>query len=240
MALNHGIIIKRNAVEYMSKIMIIEDEELICNELSRILENNNYETIILRDFKNALNKILEVSPDLILLDINIPFINGETLLQNLRKESNIPVIMVTSINSEIDEALSISYGADDYITKPYNPNILLLRIGAVLKRTKTNYNINVNELTYRELKFDLQKGIIKKDNTEIELTKNEMIIFSYLLNHQNKIVTREELMTTLWDNSEYVNENALTVNISRLRNKLKEIGYDNAIDTRKGLGYILL
>ncbi len=224
----------------MSKIMIIEDEELICNELSRILENNNYETIILRDFKNALNKILEVSPDLILLDINIPFINGETLLQNLRKESNIPVIMVTSINSEIDEALSISYGADDYITKPYNPNILLLRIGAVLKRTKTNYNINVNELTYRELKFDLQKGIIKKDNTEIELTKNEMIIFSYLLNHQNKIVTREELMTTLWDNSEYVNENALTVNISRLRNKLKEIGYDNAIDTRKGLGYILL
>ena len=223
----------------MSKIMIVEDEELICNELSKLLENNNYETVILKDFKNALNEILEVSPDLILLDINIPFINGEALLQNLRKESNIPVIMVTSINSETDEALSISYGADDYITKPYNPNILLLRIGAVLKRTKTNYNTNGNDLTYKELKFDSQKGIIKKDDIEIELTKNEMIIFSYLLNHQNKIVTREELMTTLWDNSEYVNENALTVNISRLRNKLKEIGYEDAIDTRKGLGYIL-
>lgn len=219
--------------------MIVEDEELICNELSKLLENNNYETVILKDFKNALNEILEVSPDLILLDINIPFINGEALLQNLRKESNIPVIMVTSINSETDEALSISYGADDYITKPYNPNILLLRIGAVLKRTKTNYNTNGNDLTYKELKFDCQKGIIKKDDIEIELTKNEMIIFSYLLNHQNKIVTREELMTTLWDNSEYVNENALTVNISRLRNKLKEIGYEDAIDTRKGLGYIL-
>ena len=219
--------------------MIVEDEELICNELSKLLENNNYETVILKDFKNALNEILEVSPDLILLDINIPFINGEALLQNLRKESNIPVIMVTSINSETDEALSISYGADDYITKPYNPNILLLRIGAVLKRTKTNYNTNGNDLTYKELKFDSQKGIIKKDDIEIELTKNEMIIFSYLLNHQNKIVTREELMTTLWDNSEYVNENALTVNISRLRNKLKEIGYEDAIDTRKGLGYIL-
>ena len=219
--------------------MIVEDEELICNELSKLLENNNYEAVILKDFKNALNEILEVSPDLILLDINIPFINGEALLQNLRKESNIPVIMVTSINSETDEALSISYGADDYITKPYNPNILLLRIGAVLKRTKINYNTNGNELTYKELKFDSQKGIIKKDDIEIELTKNEMIIFSYLLNHQNKIVTREELMTTLWDNSEYVNENALTVNISRLRNKLKEIGYEDAIDTRKGLGYIL-
>ena len=219
--------------------MIVEDEELICNELSKLLENNNYEAVILKNFKNALNEILEVSPDLILLDINIPFLNGEALLQNLRKESNIPVIMVTSINSETDEALSISYGADDYITKPYNPNILLLRIGAVLKRTKTNYNTNGNDLIYKELKFDSQKGIIKKDDIEIELTKNEMIIFSYLLNHQNKIVTREELMTTLWDNSEYVNENALTVNISRLRNKLKEIGYEDAIDTRKGLGYIL-
>ena len=223
----------------MSKIMIVEDEELICNELSKLLENNNYEAVILKDFKNALNEILEVSPDLILLDINIPFINGEALLQNLRKESNIPVIMVTSINSETDEALSISYGADDYITKPYNPNILLLRIGAVLKRTKTNYNTNGNDLTYKELKFDSQKGIIKKDDIEIELTKNEMIIFSYLLNHQNKIVSRDELITAIWDTADYINENALTVNISRLRNKLKEIGYEDAIDTRKGLGYIL-
>ena len=223
----------------MYKIMIVEDDKPIRNELSKILENNGYEAVILKDFKNALNEILKVSPDLILLDINIPFISGEVLLKNLRKESNIPVIMVTSINKEIDEALSISYGADDYITKPYNPNILLLRIGAVLKRTNTNYNTNVNELTYKELKFDLQKGIIKKHDTEIELTKNEMIIFSYLLNNQNKIVTREELMTTLWDNKEYVNENALTVNVSRLRNKLREIGYKNAIETRKGLGYIL-
>ena len=219
--------------------MIVEDEELICNELSKLLENNNYEAVILKNFKNALNEILEVSPDLILLDINIPFLNGEALLQNLRKESNIPVIMVTSINSETDEALSISYGADDYITKPYNPNILLLRIGAVLKRTKTNYNTTGNELTYKELKFDSQKGIIKKDDIEIELTKNEMIIFSYLLNHQNKIVSRDELITAIWDTADYINENALTVNISRLRNKLKEIGYEDAIDTRKGLGYIL-
>ena len=222
----------------MYKIMIIEDDKNICDELSRLLENHNYQAILLKDFENALHEILEVSPDLILLDINIPYISGEVLLQDLRKESNIPVIMVTSMNSETDEALSISYGADDYITKPYNPNILLLRIGAVLKRTKTNYQNH--ELTYKELKFDSQKGIIKKGEIEIELTKNEMILFAYLLNHQNKIVSREELMTILWDNSEYVNENALTVNMSRLRNKLTEIGYENAIDTRKGLGYILL
>lgn len=219
----------------MKKIMIVEDEDAICNELSELLENNNYKAIILKDFKNALNEILSSSPNLILLDINIPYINGEILLQDLRKSSNIPVIMVTSNNSETDEAISISYGADDYITKPYNPNILLLRIGAVLKRVNNESNI----LTYKDLSINIGKGIIKRDDMEIILTKNEMIIFSYLLNHQNKIVTRDELMTDLWNNEEFINDNALTVNISRLRAKLKNIGYEDAIDTRKGMGYIL-
>lgn len=215
--------------------MVVEDEDVICNELSELLGDNNYQVIILKDFKNALNEILNSSPDLILLDINIPYINGEVLLQDLRKTSNIPVIMVTSRNSEIDEALSISYGADDYITKPYNPNILLLRIGAVLKRTNNESNV----LTYKDLSINVSKGIIKRDDMEIILTKNEMIIFSYLLNHQEKIVTRDELMTDLWNNEEFINDNALTVNISRLRAKLKTIGYEEAIDTRKGMGYIL-
>ena len=223
----------------MNKIMIVEDDESISSELKELLQNSGYEAVVLQDFNNSLNEILRVAPDLLLLDINIPYMNGELLLQSLRKSTNTPVIMVTSKNSETDEALSISYGADDYITKPYNPNILLLRIGAVLKRIKTNYGANSNKLSYRDLLFDIQKGIIKKDSIEIVLTKNEMIIFSYLLSHKNKIVTRDELMTTLWDNTEFVNDNALTVNISRLRNKLKEIGYEDAIDTRKGQGYIL-
>ncbi len=223
----------------MNKIMIVEDDESISSELKELLQNSGYEAVVLQDFNNSLNEILRVAPDLLLLDINIPYMNGELLLQSLRKSTNTPIIMVTSKNSETDEALSISYGADDYITKPYNPNILLLRIGAVLKRIKTNYGANSNKLSYRDLLFDVQKGIIKKDSIEIVLTKNEMIIFSYLLSHKNKIVTRDELMTTLWDNTEFVNDNALTVNISRLRNKLKEIGYEDAIDTRKGQGYIL-
>lgn len=215
--------------------MIIEDEEIICNELADLLEKNNYQACILNDFENALEEILKAKPDLILLDINIPYINGEVLLQNLRKTSNIPVIMVTSRNSETDEALSISYGADDYITKPYNPNILLLRIGAVLKRVSQESNV----LTYKDLIINIGKGMIKKGDLEIILTKNEMIIFNYLLTHQNRIVTREELMTDLWNNEEFINDNALTVNISRLRSKLKSIGYEDAIDTRKGIGYLL-
>lgn len=219
----------------MQKILIIEDDEIICNELSELLQNSGYLPLVLNNFKDAKTEILTLNPDLVLLDINIPYMNGELLLRDLRKNSNIPVIMVTSRNSETDEVLSMSYGADDYITKPYNPNILLLRISAVLKRTTTN-----NEtLSYKELVVNMQKGIIKKDNTEIILTKNEMIIFNYLLNHQNKIVSRDELMTDLWNNNEYINDNALTVNISRLRAKLKDIGYKDVIKTRKGIGYIL-
>ena len=220
----------------MNKIMIVEDDESISSELKELLQNSGYEAVVLQDFNNSLNEILRVAPDLLLLDINIPYMNGELLLQSLRKSTNTPVIMVTSKNSETDEALSISYGADDYITKPYNPNILLLRIGAVLKRTNAKSNV----LSYKDLKINVQKGIIKKEDVEIILTKNEMIIFCFLLNHQNKIVTRDELMTDLWNNDEFINDNALTVNISRLRAKLKSVGYEDVIDTRKGMGYILL
>ena len=171
-----------------------------------------------------------------MLDINIPYLNGEMLLKELRKTSSIPVIMVTSRNTEVDEVLSISYGADDYITKPYNPTILLLRINNIFKRLEQNSDV----ITYKDLIINIKKSIILKDDKEILLTKNEMIIFSYLLANRNRIVTRDELVTDLWNNSEYINDNALTVNISRLRSKLKEIGYEDIIETRKGLGYILL
>ena len=216
--------------------MIIEDDEVTRDELKDLLEKNGYKVYVLNDFKDSLSEVLKRKVDLILLDINIPYINGEELLQKIRRYLDVPIIMVTSRNSDADEVLSITYGADDYITKPYNPNILLLRIGAVLKRTNKNSNI----IKYKDLEINIQKGLIKKDVEEIILTKNEMIIFSYLLNNRNRIVTRDELMTDLWNNDEFINDNTLTVNISRLRAKLKSIGYDNIIDTRKGIGYILL
>jgi len=180
---------------------------------------------------------LKIQPNLILLDINIPSMNGEMLLKNLRKVSSIPVIMVTSRVGEIDEVLSMSYGADDYITKPYNPTILLLRIGAVLKRGEKNI---IDTVLYHDSLIDVKKGIVKKGHEEVILTKNEMIIFLYLYERMGSIVTRDELMTELWNNDEYINDNALTVNISRLRSKLRELGVEDAIETRKGLGYILL
>ena len=220
----------------MKNILIIEDDLSIANELKDLLDNSSYHGLILQDFDNPLDEITQIKPNLILLDINIPKINGELLLQKIRKQYTTPVIMVTSRNNEADEVLSMSYGADDYITKPYNPTILLLRINAIFKRME-NKNDN---LAYHDLKIIPQKGLIQKENTEVLLTKNEMIIFTYLLSKQGNIVTRDELMTDLWNNNEFINDNALTVNISRLRTKLKEIGYENAIETRKGQGYILL
>ena len=219
----------------MAKIKIIEDDLSIANELKDLLENAGYEALITEDFSNILEQVTSDNFDLILLDINLPKINGEVLLQQIRKDTNTPIIMVTSKNSEVDEVLSMSYGADDYITKPYNPTILLLRIGAVLKRSGRS----VEKLSYRELEVIPQKGILEREQAEIILTKNEMIIFLYLLQNIGNIVTRDELMTDLWNNDEYINDNALTVNISRLRSKLKEIGYEDAIETRKGQGYIL-
>lgn len=221
----------------MKKILIIEDDESVRKELEELLSNASYEVLILESYTNMLEDILSMYPDLILLDINIPYMNGETLLKNLRKVSDIPVIMVTSKNTEIDEVLSMSYGADDYITKPYNPTILLLRIGAVLKRGEKNI---ADVILYHDLSIEIKKGIAKKGSEEIILTKNEMIIFLYLYERMGSIVSRDELMTELWNNDEYINDNALTVNISRLRSKLRELGVEDAIETRKGQGYILL
>ena len=220
----------------MQKILIIEDDQSIAKELKELLDTSGYESIILEEVSNVLEKILHTDANLILLDINLPEMNGELLLKEFRKHSNLPVIMVTSRNSETDEVLSMSYGADDYITKPYNPTILLLRIANLLKRASEkgeNYK-------YKDLTISPEKGLLSNGTSEILPTKNEMIIFSYLLLHPNRIVTRDELMTTLWNNNEYINDNALTVNISRLRAKLKEIGHEEAIETRKNQGYILL
>ena len=220
----------------MKKIFIVEYDKSICMELVEILENEGYAASYLTDFEHSKEEILAARADLILMDINIPGINGRNLLKEIRKESDIPVIMVTSRTSEMDEVLSMSYGADDYITKPYNPTILLLRIAAVLKRMEGSQNA----ASYRGAEVNFSKGTIRLGEKEQVLTKNEMIIFQRLLSSKDKIVSRDEIMTDLWDNEEYVNDNALTVNISRLRTKLAELGLPDAIETRKKQGYRLI
>lgn len=219
----------------MKRIFIVEDEISICKELKELLVTEGYEADYIKSFDNTLEDIIAFNPDLVLLDINIPNLNGKLILRGIRKKSDVPVIMLTSKTEESDEVLSMSYGADDYITKPYNPVLLLLRISAVMRRmTPSN-----EKALYRGAEVDFSKGTIEKNGMKIVLTKNEMIIFQQLLNHLNQIVSRDDIMTNLWDNDEFINDNALTVSISRLRAKLAEAGFESTIETRKKLGYIL-
>lgn len=219
----------------MSKILIVEDDRTLCEELSVLLEKAGYTVGKIEVFDNVHLQMKKSDADLILLDINLPGENGEVILQKYRKISDTPIIMLTSSAEDIDEVLSMSSGADDYITKPYNPTILLLRITAVLKRSQKTGQTQM----YNDIQVNLASGSISGNGKEQILTKNEMIIFGLLLDNKGEIVSRDEMMTVLWDNDEYLNDNALSVNISRLRTKLSELGIGDAIETRKKQGYLL-
>lgn len=218
------------------KIIIVEDDIELRNQLKILLEDNGYEALILSDFKNAKEDILKMQGEMILLDIKIPCTNGQLLLKELRKETDIPIIMVTSKDSEVDEVLSMSYGADDYITKPYNPTLLLLHIEAIVKRLSKNPSV----LQYRHVRVNVLKSTLETKTKEILLSKNEMGIFHFLLLHMGTIVTRDEIMNYLWGTDKFIDDNTLTVNIARLRKRLEEIDIYHAIETRREQGYILL
>ncbi|MCR4645082.1 MAG: response regulator transcription factor [Oscillospiraceae bacterium] len=219
----------------MKRIMIIEDDAALRTELSVLLQNAGYEVLAVEDYTNVAAQMKASGADLFLLDINLPNVSGQTLLQDFRKQSDTPVIMLTSRTTEIDEVLSMSFGADDYITKPYNPTILLLRISAVLKRSAKTAAVQM----YHDAEVSTVRGSLTRSGSEQILTKNEMIIFQLMLDRMGEIVTRDALMTALWDNDEFVNDNALSVNVSRLRGKLAELGFPDAIETRKKQGYVL-
>lgn len=220
------------------EILIIEDDKKIREELSYYLKNIGYKTNTINDFQYILPYVRESSSNLILLDINLPFIDGYTLCREIRKESDIPIIIVTSRDSEMDELMSINLGADDFITKPYNLQILSARIEAILKRTYKNAATTI--LSCGDLKLDVAKGKIYYDGKEEILTKNELKILHFLILHRGKIVSREELMEYLWSSELFVDDNTLSVNMTRLRKKLEDIGLTNPIETRRGLGYVIL
>lgn len=220
----------------MYKIMIIEDEANIRVELKTILENALYNVVLIDKFENVVNQILGENPDIILLDVNLPNKSGLDICMDLRKTSDIPIIFVTSKNTSMDELNCITLGGDDYISKPYNPPILLARISSILKRTK-KITENKNVLTHKGVTLDVLKATVKYNDDYIELSKTEMKILYYLFLNKDKIVDRISLVEYLWDNQSFIDDNTLSVNITRIRNKLSEIGVENFIETKRGLGY---
>lgn len=223
----------------MSKIMIIEDNENIKNELVDFLKRYGYEAYGPNDFEHIVKMALKDDPDLILLDINLPYYDGYYICREIRKEKDIPIIIVTSRDSEMDEIMSMNLGADDFITKPYNTQILLARIAAVLRRASGNSSVN-DVIEHKGLKLNVTNGSVNFNENGIDLTKNELKILLFLMKNKRCIVSRDDLMDYLWNSDLYVDDNTLSVNVTRLRKKLSEIGFDDGIETKRGLGYILL
>ena len=204
----------------MSKILIVEDDEKLRNELKIFLERNGFEVSVLNNFENSIRTILENKVDLILLDINLPFVDGEYICKEIRKTSNVPIIMLTSRNSEIDELLSLNYGADQYVVKPFNIQILLAKINALLKRSQ-NTDTYQNLLDCRDFILNVSKSQLEKNGQIMELTKNELKILHYLVSKRGQIVSREEIIEYLWDSQSFIDDNTLTVNVKRHINKLE-------------------
>lgn len=222
----------------MSKIFIVEDENTIRDELSIFLARYGYEVEAPENFENIIEEIKKSNSDLILLDINLPIFDGYYICREVRKFSETPIIVVTSRDSDIDELMSMNLGADDFVTKPYNTQILLARIEAILKRVNRS-STPQDILEYKDMKVNLSNGTVTYDDKTIEITKNELKILSYLIKNKGKIVSREKLMNYLWDCEMFIDDNTLSVNVTRIRKKLEEIGLKNVIETRRGLGYII-
>lgn len=220
-----------------NKIFIIEDEEKIKVELSTFLERYGYKTKTVKNFENVVCEALDYNPTLILLDINLPYYDGYYICKEIRKRSNVPIIMVTSRDSDVDELMSMNLGADDFITKPYNTQILLARIASIIRRT---YNKDSEVFEYKNLKYNLSQSEAEFNGKKIDLTKNESKILYVFMKNKQKIVSRDNIMKELWQSDEFVDDNTLTVNINRLRKKLEEIGATNYLQTKRGQGYILI
>lgn len=221
----------------MQKILIVEDDEKLRNEVEIFFNNNGYQAESLKKFDNTIQDIININPDLILLDINLPGADGEYVCKEIRKQSNVPIIIVTSRDNEVDELLSINYGADHYITKPFNIQILLAKTNSLLKRS--NMRSEQDKMDAGDFIINLSNSMIIKDGKEIDLTKNELKILKYLNEKRGKIVSREEIMDYLWESNSFIDDNTLTVNITRLRNKLEELNLKELLETKRGQGYIL-
>ena len=222
----------------MYKIIIVEDDKEIREELKILLENSGHQVKLVTDFENVPQKIIDEQAHLVLLDINLPNKSGYEICSKIRTKSNIPIIFVTSRNNSMDELKGIMLGGDDYIEKPYNVPILLARIQNLLNRTYQKEN-KESIIEYKGIVLDILKSTIKYQEKEIELTKTELKTLYFLLQHKDIIVPRADIINYLWDNEVYADDNSLSVIITRIREKIKELGIDNFIETKRGQGYKL-
>ncbi|WP_313340315.1 response regulator transcription factor [Sedimentibacter sp.] len=222
----------------MYNILIIEDDLTIANTLKAHLLKWGYNVEYVRDFKNVTEKFNEYKPHIVLLDVMLPFFNGFHWCNEIRKISKIPIMFISSASDNMNIVMAMNMGGDDFIVKPFDLNVLTAKIGALLRRA---YSLQeqVNEIEYKGVLLNLNDTTLTYNDTKIELTKNDYRIMQLLMDNIGKVVLREEIMQHLWESDQFIDDNTLTVNITRLRKKLSEIGLDNFIKTKKGMGYMV-
>ena len=217
-------------------ILIVEDESAIRQELRLLLENALYRVTALDDFTDVPEQVLSCGPDLVLLDLNLPGESGFDICTRTRASSEVPIIFVTSRTDSMDELTGLMKGGDDYITKPFQAPILLAHIAAVLKRAARE-GTEVTKLTHKGAELDIARGSLSFCGQVVELTKNELKIMHYLFLNKEKIVSRANLIEYLWDNQVFIDDNTLSVNMTRIRAKLEQAGMHDFIRTKRGMGY---
>ncbi|MBF0909704.1 MAG: response regulator transcription factor [Atopobium sp.] len=222
----------------MTKILVVEDDHQIQQELVLLLQRNGFEAQALSSFESVPQQIIAAHPDLVLLDLNLPGIDGQQICREVRQLSNVPIIVVTSRNTDLDELMVLSLGADDFIAKPYNTQILLMHITSVLRRANSDVTTGT-KLSHAGVTLDSSSCKVSANQKSVELTKNELRILSLLMQNAGTVVSRQRIQEELWQSDEFVDDNTLTVNISHLRNTLASIGVEDFVMTRRGLGYVI-
>lgn len=222
----------------MYKILIVEDDETIAGGLKTHLEKWNYQTECMTDFKDVMGKFLEFEPQLVLLDIVLPFFNGFHWCQEIRKISKVPIIFLSSVNDNMNIVMAMNMGGDEFIEKPFDLNMVTAKVQAVLRRTY-EFRGTADIMEWNGAILNLADATVLYQDQKQELTKNEFKILQMLLENTGKIVSRESIMTRLWDSNEFIDDNTLTVNVARLRKKMEQIGLGGKIITKKGIGYMV-
>lgn len=222
----------------MYKILLVEDDEIISKSIMQHLENWDFEVITARDFKNITNEFTECNAHIVLLDLILPFYDGFYWCKEIRKISNVPIVFLSSASDNMNIVMAVNMGGDDFISKPFNVSVLLAKIQAILRRTYDMPN-GISILEHKGIILNLNDFTLSYRDKSIELTKNEFRILETLFVNKGKIVSRDTLMMKLWQDDNYVEENTLTVNVTRLRKKLEDLGIDDFIKTKVGCGYII-
>ena len=223
----------------MYKILVVEDDEVIAGLVKKHLESWGYQVDCVDDFAHVRSIFVQKNPQLVLLDLKLPFYNGFHWCEEIRKISQVPILFLSSASDNMNMVMAMSRGADDFIPKPFDQEVLAAKVQAILRRTYA-FGKSGDILEHGEVILDLGKGVLIYREASVDLTRNELRILKILFEHAGKVVSRDAIMTMLWENDSFVDDNTLTVNMTRLRRKLESAGLKQFIVTKKGLGYLIV